>query len=89
MPRGSQVPLLDESTPEAADAETTNDAEDLGGTPHPFDSPLDLEALASEQGVEPVEEFDALLGDFWPEDESPDEFETALRTWRHEDGSKT
>jgi predicted RNase H-like HicB family nuclease len=78
-----------ESTPEAADAETTNGAQDPEGTPHPFDSRSVLEAIASEQGVEPADDFDALLGDFWPDDESPDEFDTALRTWRHGDGSKT
>ena len=48
-----------------------------------------MEALASEQGVEPADDFDALLCDFWPEDEVADEFETALRTWRHKDGTKT
>jgi hypothetical protein len=48
-----------------------------------------LEALASEQGVEPADDFDALLGDFWPEDEFAGGFETALRTWRREDGTKT
>ena len=33
---------------------------DLGGTPHPFDARFNLEALASEQGVEPADDFDAL-----------------------------
>ena len=32
------------------------------------------EELAVEQGVEPVEDFDALVGGLWPEDESLDEF---------------
>jgi hypothetical protein len=68
-----------ESKPEAGDG-----VEDLGGTPHPFDSRLDLEALASEQGVEPADDFDALLGDFWPEDESVDEFVATLREWRRD-----
>jgi hypothetical protein len=44
-----------ESTPEAGDGEAANGAEDLGGTPHPFDARLNLEALASEQGVEPAD----------------------------------
>lgn len=42
----------------------------------------DLETLAAQQGVEPVNDFDDLLGDFWPEDESADEFITAVREWR-------
>ena len=53
-------------------------------TPHPFDSRPNLEALTSEQGVEPVEDFDALLGDFWPDDESADEFVLTLREWRRD-----
>jgi predicted RNase H-like HicB family nuclease len=73
-----------ESTPEAGDAETTNGAEDPEGTPHPFDSRPPLEALASEQGVEPTGDFDALLGDFWPDDESTDEFVLTLREWRRD-----
>ena len=35
-----------------------------------FADTTDLTALAAEQGVEPVADFDALLGDFWPEEES-------------------
>jgi hypothetical protein len=71
-----------ESTPEARGAETTNDAEDPENTPHPLDSRPALEALASEQGVEPTGDFDALLGNFWPDDESADEFVLTLREWR-------
>jgi predicted RNase H-like HicB family nuclease len=78
-----------QSIPEAGDGEAAYGAEDQVGALRPFDSPLDLEALASEQGFEPADDFDALLGDFWPEDEVADEFETALRTWRREDGTKT
>ncbi len=73
-----------ESTPEAGDGKAANGAEDLGGTPHPFDTRLNLEALASEQGVEPADDFDALLGDFWPEDEGADEFVATLREWRRD-----
>ena len=32
--------------------------------------------------------FDDLKGDFWPEDEDPDEFINALRRWRSEDGDE-
>ena len=73
-----------ESTPEAADAETTNGAEVPEGTPGSFDSRLGLEAIASEQGVEPADDFDALLGDFWPDDEGANEFVATLREWRRD-----
>ena len=73
-----------ESTPESGDGEITNDPEDPDGTPYPFDSRPALEALASEQGVEPVDDFDSLLGDFWPEDEGVDEFVATLREWRRD-----
>jgi hypothetical protein len=51
---------------------------------YPFDSRPALEALASEQRVEPVDDFDALLGDFWPEDEGADEFVATLREGRRD-----
>ncbi len=60
-------------------------AGDPEGTPHPFDARPDLAALASEQEVEPANDFDALLGDFWPDDEGADEFVAALRECRHEE----
>jgi hypothetical protein len=74
---------------EAGDAKASNDAPDPERKLRPSDPRAELDALASEQGVEPAYDFDALLGDFWPEDEVADEFETALRTWRREDGTKT
>jgi hypothetical protein len=43
--------------------------------------------LAVQQGVEPVASLDDLAGDFWPEDESVDDFVEAVRRWRREDGS--
>lgn len=46
----------------------------------------DLATLAAEQGVRPVTNFDDLLGDFWPEDETADEFAAAVRQWRREGG---
>jgi predicted RNase H-like HicB family nuclease len=74
-----------ESTSESGDGEAQNGAEDPEGTPRPFDARPDLAALASEQGVEPADDFDALLGDFWPEGEDADKFVSALRTWRRDD----
>lgn len=49
-----------------------------------FDLVTSLEALAAEQRVTPVTNFDALLGDFWPEEETADEFIATVREWRQE-----
>jgi len=53
-----------------------------------FDEKSNLEELATEQGVTAVADFDALLGDFWPEDESADDFIAQVRSWRREDTLK-
>jgi len=46
----------------------------------------DIETLAKRQGVGPLS-FDALRAkaDFWPEDESIDDFIATIRQWRDED----
>jgi hypothetical protein len=44
----------------------------------------ELAEMARGQGARPVERFDDLLGDFWPEDESVDEFIEARRCWQWE-----
>ncbi len=41
---------------------------------------------ASDQEVDPIMDIDELRGDFWPEDEGPDEFVEAVREWRREGG---
>lgn len=46
----------------------------------------DLMTLAREQGVLPISNFDDQLGDFWPEDETADEFVETIRKWRREGG---
>jgi len=48
-----------------------------------FDS-ASLDALAARQGVPPVADFEALLGDFWPEEEGADDFIAAVRAWRRD-----
>jgi hypothetical protein len=45
---------------------------------------VDLLTLAARQDVQPIADFDAHFGDFWPEDESVDEFIAAEREWRRE-----
>jgi hypothetical protein len=49
-----------------------------------FDSLPDIEALARQQGVSSNAKFEDLLGDFWPEDESVEDFLEARRRWRRE-----
>ncbi len=41
-----------------------------------------LEELVAEQGVVFPRDAHELLGDFWPEDESTEDFLTALHEWR-------
>ena len=48
------------------------------------DKSAELAALTARQGVKPVSDFEELLGDFWPEDESADDFIAATRAWRRE-----
>ena len=36
-------------------------------------------------GCEPAQRLEDLWGDFWPEDESVDDFISAVRRWRRED----
>jgi hypothetical protein len=48
--------------------------------------PVDLTTLAAAQGVSPITNVDDLLGDFWPEDETADDFIAAVREWRREGG---
>jgi hypothetical protein len=45
---------------------------------------LSFEELAARQGVQPVTDFDALLGHPSAEDESVEEFAAMLREWRRE-----
>jgi uncharacterized protein (DUF433 family) len=50
-----------------------------------FERKSDLNQLAREQDVSAVVDFESLLGNFWPEDESADDFITQLRSWRKQD----
>jgi hypothetical protein len=46
-----------------------------------------IEQLAVQQGVKPITDPDVLRGDFWPADESADEFIATVRRWRQGRGS--
>jgi len=45
--------------------------------------------LAAQQHVTPIDDFEALLGRPYPEDESTEEFAAALREWRREGSADT
>ena len=49
-----------------------------------FDDTPELDTLAALQGVFPVTRFEDLIGEFWPEGESADDFIAAVRQWRRE-----
>lgn len=67
------------------DKEDYDEARDSFATsPATFDETTTPEGLAHEQGVA-VANFEDLLGDFWPEEEGPEEFTSALREWREDD----
>ena len=50
-----------------------------------FDALPSLDALAAAQGVQPIENIDDLVTDFWPEDESVEDFIAAATEGRHEE----
>ncbi len=49
-----------------------------------FEATPDLDALADAQGVSPIHDIDELVADFWPEDESIEDFIATVREWRSE-----
>jgi hypothetical protein len=53
-----------------------------GRRPAFWASPADVQEMAAQQGVDPVENIDDLRGEFWPEWESVEEFEQTIRQWR-------
>ena len=81
--------LLEEKLTEVSSAERlpTHSAPPDPWAGLPRRRPEELDALATEQGAPLAVRFEDLLGDFWPDDESCDEFITALRAWRREGGS--
>ena len=50
-----------------------------------FDALPDLDALAAAQGIQPIENIDDLVADFWPEDESVEDFIASAMEGRHEE----
>jgi hypothetical protein len=50
----------------------------------PRATPEEVQAFLKAEGAQPIEHFEELLGDFWPEGESVDEFLEARRRWQWE-----
>jgi hypothetical protein len=56
---------------------------------HDFFETVDVETLAKQQGVGPLNFAKARrLGRFWPQDESIDDFVATVRRWRDEEGAR-
>ncbi|MFQ6099706.1 MAG: MerR family DNA-binding transcriptional regulator [Anaerolineae bacterium] len=51
----------------------------------PFWDGQTARAVARAQGVRPVQSIDDLWADFWPEDESVEEFRETIHAWRQRD----
>lgn len=66
---------------------TTRKDEEKGRSTQAFFTHNTLEELAKQQGVEPVSDPSALVGDFWPEHETAEEFIATLRQWRKEENN--
>ena len=93
--RASEVLVLLRHVVDQADVDdgqaTSNLANRMGPramSGHDFfdQQPTFLELLANQQRVRPVANADALIGDFWPSDETVDDFVAAVRNCRREVG---
>lgn len=58
----------------------------ISGREFRMQPPKDWRTFAAEQGIRPIDDLSELAGDFWPEDESIDDFIAAVRQWRREGG---
>ncbi|HVF98610.1 MAG TPA: hypothetical protein VND68_02120 [Chloroflexia bacterium] len=64
---------------------TTRRDDEKGHSTQDFYTHISLEELAERQGVKPVTDPSTLAGNFWPEDETAEEFIATLRQWRKEE----
>ncbi len=62
---------------------SSSDVQDRpAGVPYSSTGHPSIEQLAAEQGTGPISDVSVLHGDFWPEDESIEDFLAALYEWR-------
>ena len=59
-------------------------AQPIGSSPTERTASPSFEELAAQQGVTPIDDFETLLGEPLPGDESAEEFTAKLREWRRE-----
>lgn len=52
-----------------------------------FWSPASVAELSARQDVRPVSRLEDIAADFWPEEDSADDFRQAVRLWRDDDQS--
>jgi len=61
-----------------------NRAHSIASSRSDYTASPSFEELAAQQGVTPIDDFETLLGEPLPEDESVEEFSASLRDWRRE-----
>jgi hypothetical protein len=49
---------------------------------------IDINDLATQQGVQASNSIEQLKGDFWPPNEDLEEFSTTIRQWRHDNDER-
>jgi hypothetical protein len=66
-------------------AERENGADEAAPLPTPEEVRRRYGRATAVVVAPPITSIDELAGDFWPEDEDPDEFDATIRRWRDED----
>ena len=61
---------------------------EAAGSPDDCFTHKTLDEVIAEQNTKPLADIGALCGDFWPEEESTEEFLAQLRAWRREPDSR-
>lgn len=72
---------------EVVEFSTSNSDSQTGQDTSEFYKRHTVEMLVEEQGVKPIMDPNVLRGDFWPEDESIEDFIKTIRQWRDEGNS--
>src|SRR4051812_23321791 len=78
----SRLVRQDELSNAAAQLEQRMGPRVIDGRTFRSQPPQTLKALAVQQGIQPVASLEDLVGDFWPEDETIDDFIEVVRQWR-------
>jgi hypothetical protein len=79
-------PTLGEEPPTMSEPATPPAESDADSHTAFLAAPPSVEELAAQQGVSPVTSLDDLRADFWPEEDSVEDFAATIRRWRSEGG---